>query len=308
MRVKEYIGQIALNYDYYPGQDLYSDGAVEDEILKIVRDNEEPEFNRIIAEKKSWPLFYHLSDLRQNVVEWLPFKGDEKVLEIGAGCGAVTGALAKKAGAVTCVELSKKRSVINAYRNREHDNIEIIVGNFEEVEKELPADFDVVTFIGVLEYGGLYIHTDTPYLDFIRAGMRHLKKGGRLVIAIENKYGLKYLAGCKEDHVSRYFAGLTGYEADDNVMTFSRDGLNRLVAEAGAAEVDFYYPYPDYKFATTVYSDKWLPKVGELTNNMRNFDKERMYLFDEKRAFDQIIMDGAFPQFSNSFLVECRKK
>lgn len=30
-----------------------------------------------------------------------------KVLEIGSGCGAITGSLAQKAGSVTCVDLSK---------------------------------------------------------------------------------------------------------------------------------------------------------------------------------------------------------
>lgn len=37
---------------------------------------------------------------------------------------------------------------------------------------------------------------------------KHLAPGGRIVIAIENKYGLKYFAGCKEDHLGTYFPEL----------------------------------------------------------------------------------------------------
>ena len=37
---------------------------------------------------------------------------------------------------------------------------------------------------------------------------RHLKKGGRIVIAIENRLGLKYFAGCAEDHLGTYFSGI----------------------------------------------------------------------------------------------------
>lgn len=35
--MKEKIGNITLDYEYYPGEDLYSDGDVEEEILEIVK-------------------------------------------------------------------------------------------------------------------------------------------------------------------------------------------------------------------------------------------------------------------------------
>ena len=34
----ETIGKVFLDTTYYPGQDLYSDGAIEDEMLAIARD------------------------------------------------------------------------------------------------------------------------------------------------------------------------------------------------------------------------------------------------------------------------------
>ena len=57
----------------------------------------EEDYNRIIAETSSWPVMYHFSNIRQNIVEWLPIGKGDCVLEIGAGCGAITGALARKA-------------------------------------------------------------------------------------------------------------------------------------------------------------------------------------------------------------------
>ena len=75
------------------------------------------------------------------------------VLEVGSGCGAITGALSRKAGSVTCVDLSKKRSLINAYRHSESENVTIHIGNFTDVEPDLPADYDYICLIGVFEYG-----------------------------------------------------------------------------------------------------------------------------------------------------------
>lgn len=298
----EYIGKVALDYSKYPGEDFYSDGAVEDELLSIVRDLSPVEYERVIGERKNWPILYHLSPLRENIVEWIPMDKNAKVLEVGSGCGAITGALAKKAGSVTCVELSKRRSMINAYRHSECDNITIHVGNFKDIEPELSTDYDYICLIGVFEYGQSYIGGDTPFEDFLKILMPHMKEGGRIVIAIENKYGLKYFAGCKEDHLGTYFGGIENYAEGGGVRTFSRRGLERIFRSCNVEEYHFYYPYPDYKFMTTLYSDAYLPGKGELCDNMRNFDRDRMVLFDEKNAYDGLVEDGLFSVFANSYV------
>ena len=159
--MEEKIGKVILDTTCYPGKDLYSDGAIEDEMLAISRDFAPEEFNRVISERKSWPILYHFSHIRENILSWIPFTGEEKVLEIGSGCGAVTGALCERAKEVTCIELSMKRSKINAYRHQDQDNLKILVGNFQEIEKNLTEKYDYITLIGVFaipEMGRFYRH------------------------------------------------------------------------------------------------------------------------------------------------------
>ncbi len=296
------IGKITLELSKYPGEDLYCDGAAEDELLEIVRNYAQVEYQQLIEQKGSWPILYHLSPLRENIVDFVPMTGQEKVLEVGSGCGAITGALARKAGSVTCVDLSKKRSMINAYRNSECENVIIHVGNFQDIEPQLPRDYDYICLIGVFEYGRGYIGGEHPYEEFLRILMRHLAPEGRILIAIENKYGLKYFAGCSEDHLGTYFSGIENYQEGGNARTFSRKGLEKIFESCGVRESSFYYPYPDYKFMTTMYSDGYLPGKGELSNNLRNYDRDRMVLFDEKAAFDGIVEEGLFPVFANSYM------
>lgn len=299
----EEIGRIKLNLTHYPGEDYYSDGDVEDELLDITRNYAAVEYSRIIEERKSWPILYHLSPQRENIVEWLPITKDMKVLEVGSGCGAITGALARKAGEVTCIDLSEKRSKINAYRHTEADNITIHVGNFQEVEPDLPCDYDYICLIGVFEYAQAYIRSETPYEDFLNIIKKHVKADGHVAIAIENKFGLKYWAGCKEDHLGTWFSGLENYPDGGVVRTFTADGLRQIAAGCGYRQAQMYYPYPDYKFMTCLYSDERLPKIGELSSNLRNFDRERLQLFDEKKVFDTIIQENQFPLFSNSYMM-----
>ena len=299
----EKIGGVTLDYSRYPGEDFYCDGAAEDELLQIVKTVPKERYPEVIREKRSWEVLYHLSDLRENIVKWLPMDKGMKVLEVGSGCGAVTGCLSRKAGSVTCVDLSRKRSLINAWRHRERDNIAIHVGNFQDIEPALDTDYDYVCLIGVFEYGQSYIDTKTPFHDFYKIVKKHVRPGGHVVIAIENKMGLKYWAGCREDHLGTFFSGLEDYPQGGVVRTFTKNGLEKILRECMEEDYRFYYPYPDYKFMTMAYSDRYLPKVGELTNNLRNFDRDRMLLFDEKEVFDMIIREGLFPLYSNSYLV-----
>lgn len=300
--MKKKIGNVVLNYKNYGGKDFYSDGEIENRLLKIVETYPEDEFDSVITKERDWAVLYHLSDIRKNIVNRLPIQKTDTVLEIGSGCGAVTGALAEMAGHVTCVELSEKRSRINATRNRKYDNVEILLGNFQTIEPELEK-YDYVTLIGVFEYGEAYINTDAPYADFLKIAKRHLKENGTLVIAIENRLGLKYWAGCREDHNGMFFEGLEGYTNTKGIRTFSKPEWENMLDGAGFQGVRFYYPYPDYKLPLQIFSDERLPRKGELNNNMNNYDRDRMELFDETKVFDTLIEDGVFPLFANSFLI-----
>ena len=70
----EKIGQVLLDDTLYPGKDLYTDGAIEDEMLESARNYREEEWNQVIAERASWPILYHFSHIRENILGWLPFK------------------------------------------------------------------------------------------------------------------------------------------------------------------------------------------------------------------------------------------
>ena len=296
-------GNVELDLTWYSGKDLYSDGDVEDELLKIAQDISQEQYNEVIGAKKSWPVFYHFSHLRENILTWVPFTGREKVLEIGSGCGAVTGALCRLAGEVTGIDLSLKRSRINANRNRKAGNLRLYVGNFEDIEPNLPDDYDVITLIGVFEYSAGYIHSPEPYEEFLRRIGRHLKPGGRILLAIENRFGLKYWAGCTEDHTGVLFDGLEGYPAGGGVRTFTRREMERILKHSGPWEAAWYFPFPDYKFPMAVYSERRLPEEGELNRTEYNFDRLRMELFDESKVYDSILESGLYPEFANSFFL-----
>lgn len=300
----EKIGEVTLNYSFYKEGNYYNEGdEVEEKILEVVKTTDD--YTQILKGDNRWPILYQLSKQRENIILPMDLKKEDEVLEIGSGMGAITGALARNCKKVDCIELSKRRSLANAYRNKTYDNIEIFVGNFEDIKLE--KQYDVITLIGVLEYAQSYIHSDKPYIDFLKKIHATLKKGGKLYIAIENKLGMKYFAGCAEDHLGKPFIGIEGYSKDSYAKTFTKSQLIALLKETGFQDCYFYYPYPDYKLPSVFYSDDYLPDKQFSISDQNNFDLDRIMLFSEKSAIKSIAKTEEIKILANSFLVEAER-
>lgn len=293
-----------LNLDFYTGADYYSDGNVESELLALMKQHQNhDDYSDIIANDNRWPILYHLSPIRQNIINWYPFKSNATCLEIGGGCGAITGTLCKNLEKVTVVELSKRRASINFERHKNYQNLEIIVGNLNDISFE--EKFDYITLIGVLEYAGSFTKTAQPYHDFLTQIKKFLKPDGKLIIAIENRYGLKYFTGAKEDHTAKVFDGITGYINNDSVRTFGKKELETLLTQSGYPSQEFYYPHPDYKMPLEIYSSEHLPNSRESLSPAPNFDYDKFEFFNPSDAYKGIIDNQQYEFFANSFLVVC---
>ena len=89
-----------FNTEYYQGEDRYSDGDVEERILQFVME----EGDREVPRDGTFPVLYHLSPVREGILSWYPFCEGARVLEIGAGPGAITGLLCRKCAEVRSEE------------------------------------------------------------------------------------------------------------------------------------------------------------------------------------------------------------
>ena len=295
------VNNVTVDLSCYYGNGQYSDGDVENEILEALKQGKADE---LLHSDNRWPVLYHLSSIRHNLLEGINLKKDATVLEIGCGCGAITGVLCKKVKSVDAVEISPRRAEIAAYRNQEYNNLTIHVGNLNDMK--FGKKFDYVTLIGVLEYAGSFTKTDNPYVDFLQNCRKFLKDDGVLILAIENRLGMKYWSGAREDHTGGYFDGITGYTKTTAVRTFARKELKNLLQIAGYGEQKWFYPHPDYKMPFDIFSDEHTPETKDvygLTNC--EYDMDRLELFSELNATIGIIEAGLYQEFANSFLVLC---
>ena len=249
------------------------DAEVLKELYETIKQNSKADYAGIIEQQASYPYLYHLSQIRENLISFLPFGGDMRVLECNPECGALTGKLLAMTGGVTVLAESELQEKILRERFMEPQEREKL-----DIRRQLPVLREL------------------------------LAPGGKLYVADANRIGLKYLAGCQEEYCGGYFTGIDGYPDAAAVgrsgRSYSRAEYTGLLQAAGFGSLTFYYPYPDHKFPSVIYSDEWLPQKGELAEGRSNYDRDRVACFNERVMFDSLLEEGVFQTFSNSFLIE----
>lgn len=290
----------------------YSDGIkIEKYILRVVKNTKDVSnsSDELFHSIKDWPSRYHLGIGRSNIFRALNLSTNSNVLELGSGCGALTRYLGETFSSVDAIEGSHLRASIARERCRDLNNVKIFSSNINNI-KFVPS-YDVTTLIGVLEYAPIYMSNKNDAsqacLSLLKIAKSSLKENGRLIIAIENKIGLKYWSGCPEDHTGRIFDSIHGYPNQNGPITFSKQELKILLRTSGFSNIDFYYCFPDYKFASTIFSDIETEKDFYLHNwvsvPFKSYDNPRSYSFHEGLVNKTLSESGLLREFANSFLV-----
>ena len=282
-----------LNLKYYDGKNIYNDGDVEEKLLEHYKSG------KPIDQTKD-NVFYLVTDVRKNILNWYPFTKQDEVLEIGCGCGTLTDCLCEKCKDVVCVEGSKRRAEITYYRHKNKDNLEVYAGNFNDIK--INQKFDYIVLIGVFEYAKLFFDSNNPFDEFLEKIKKLLKSTGKVLLAIENRYGIKYWAGANEDHIVKPYVGLEGYDSY-KVQTFGKTEFIDLITRHGFTKNKFYYPFPDYKLPTIVYTDERLPKEDEISS-IPIYPYGSKINFNIPETMRGLLENKVFGFFSNSFLIE----
>ena len=257
------------------------DAEVLKELYETIKQNSKADYAGIIEQRASYPYLYHLSQIRENLVSFLPFDKDMRVLECNPECGALTGKLLAMTGGVTVLAESELQEKILRERFMEPQEREKL-----DIRRLLPEHG---RFNAILIAGHFY-----RWEKQLPALRELLAPGGKLYVADANRIGLKYLAGCQEEYCGGYFTGIDGYpdaaEVGRSGRSYSRAEYTGLLQAAGFGGLTFYYPYPDHKFPSVIYSDEWLPQKGELAEGRSNYDRDRVACFNERARTLHIVL------------------
>lgn len=284
-------------HDVLRDKDMYQElTPSERNIIQIIEHQEN--YSEAIA-TADWETFYHLSRMREGVLNWYDFGEDTSVLEIGAQLGAITGLLCSRCASVVAYEPNEAKA--KAVRRRYHalDNLEIM----ERIDG-LEQRFDYVLLIGGLERLYAKVNSGREYAEYLRYLLSFLKEGGRLLLAVDNTLGTAYLAGTPDKYTGRPFAGINGNTGGAHGRTFTKAELEEILNQAGAKSYRFYYTLPDYRVTQVVYTDDYMP-VNSVRDRVTNYYVNKNPLvMDEAKLYDYAIQNRMLDHLANSFLVE----
>lgn len=222
--------------------------------------------------------FMALAPLRENLLEWYEFKTDASLLQVGADFGALTGLFMRRVGKVDVWDEAEESLAVVGARFPEAAGEEAAGGRLSLINGSLKGlsesgkRYDYVVCVGTMK---------EPKEEWASLLASLLKPGGTLLLAAENRFGLKYMAGAGRDAVS-----------------VTRKGLFRLFPGC-----TFYYPMPDYRVPSAIYSDQFLPGKGELSGMHPLYDFPEYLSMDVGADFEAACEDGQFANFADSFLI-----
>lgn len=243
----------------HPAPATYSDGMKsERDMLSALQRTQDVSLDsdEVMQHIKDVPSYYHFGIGRSTILQSLDLPSDSTVLELGAGCGAITRYLGETFTRIDAIEASPIRSAIARERCRDLGNVSVLCKDLKS--HSFTSAYDIVVVIGVLEYSPIHIFPGeeprTASLRFLELARRALAPGGHLVLAIENRLGLDFWAGAPEPHTGRPYDGIYQYPIAGSQITFSRVELQQLLSDAGFSDTGFYYCFPNYHFARTILS------------------------------------------------------
>lgn len=280
--------------------------GAEKQLLETLMKNPGHSEQELLSRSTQYAWLYHLCEERGYVAEIMDIKPESTVLEIGSEGGGVTGALLRRAGSVDCICTNERHAEINACRNQKN-HFSIYVGPVETLK--LNKQYDVATLIGSLSYAARYSFSDQPFKTLLEFAYSHLAPGGKLYVATENTIGMKFLAGAPYDYLPDAYYNLQNPEASterSRYRTFTRSQLETILRKAGFGDFYFYYPYPDYKFPSMIFSDDMYMESSYI-NAGKEYQYERFSVFNESMAYISLSGSEEIRLLANSFLVEAKK-
>lgn len=258
------------------------------------------DFNQIVSKDERLEVASYLSELANGLLGWYPYKPDGKILQIGSWFGAFTEMLSFHCKHITIIEQDSYRACMTEKRLSSLKNLDIVNQEIIEYCRTCEIKFDYIIF--AVDERIDVIPDVNSYHEILKAVKVILDDKGKLLLAIPNRLGVKYLCGSPDPNTKVRFGGIT--EESSGLYRFDREELLRLVKEQGYLYVKMYYPMPDHHLTQLIYTDDLRPGEDILERIHVYKDHKAQRLLDEWNLMGRLAKNGVMHCFCNSFLVE----
>ncbi len=279
-----------LNFDFY--SEKKEEKLTAEEEMQVQKYFSDFNNNFITQTKDDLPLkdFKLVTEINTNILNWYEFEEQAEILDLNPNFGEAIREVLKRVKKITAI--SNQRIKANSMQKNylRSTNLEVLVGYFEDVE--LDKKFDYVTIIGVKDA--------QEFEKKINYAKSHLKPNGKILVAFDNKFGMKYWTGIKQDIPNQYDT-LTG-----KIDKLTIDEAETILKQNSLFHKR-YYPLPDYRLTNVIFSDDYLPDAESImSRDLICFEDDEYCEFSPRLAYIELLKENEnyFKLFADSYFLE----
>ena len=228
-----------------------------------------------------------IRELPKGLLKWFPFSREEKIIYIGSGADAYYEALVELGYDVICVSLE-----------------EVVQSDWCEKYRNY---FDCLVSVKELEKA----ENPTKVLGMWK---KLLVKNGRLLLGMNNRFGIRYFCGDRDPYTDRNFDGIENYRRyfvkKEDVLTgraYDKAELEKMLNAAGWTNRKFYSVFPDLDAPSFIFAEDYIPNEELNTRCFPRYYYPDTVFLEEEFLYSDLIKNGMFHRMANAFLIECYK-
>lgn len=229
-----------------------------------------------------------INGIKCGLLQWYDFEQDAKVLYIGDSNDALAKMLIDKSFAVVCAPVEQSCNT--------------------EWTQEYKGGFDYLIAVEALEC------TENPE-QVLQSWRSLLKEDGRLLLGMNNRFGIRYFCGDRDPYTGRNFDGIEGYrrayDKKEDVFRgrcYSRNEMEKMLRAAGWNFFRFFSVLPDLQNPGLIYAEDYLPNEDLANRLFPTYNYPDTVFLEEAPLYESLDNDGLFHKLANAWLIECGSK
>ncbi len=227
-----------------------------------------------------------IKEIPKGLLGWYQFNNEDNILLVGSECPEL-GELFE--------QLHKQQKIAD---------FAWVKNDVELNRRGSDATYSVIVSVKTME-------TQKDPVAFLKCLRPFLKPQGRLLLGVNNRFGIRYFCGDRDPYTGRNFDGIENYRRcavkKEDVLDgrmYSWEELHCILEEAGIKTQKYFSVFPDLEQPSFVFSEKFMPNEELNIRVFPMYNSPDTVFLEEEYLYTDLIKNGMFHKMANAFLIE----